>query len=328
MKAFNFLILVTCLKTRVKAQFHDVTGLEKQKNAKIKEDTARRVQENWELNLMVVSTMQMQEREVKKAQERSKELGETTDPFGNTVPGNERPIIRQLDPRTPKTFGNLFLRSEVVEEKMEEVFDNLTDEEKELIESLTEDGEEELYEESEEMMLINAPPRGICGKDRDDAETRCGNTCDPEIPYCVRFAENSEENHVRVGGAGQWKYFDKCFADVICSEPSSSEVLEMASEGGDCAPLRMNNPCPNPCDCYKSKNKKQKCKKACQQTDNKNILACARMKIKGDKKRRSKTIDHLELNKNACDFNVYFNHALQDNQSISGVKLPGLFGTH
>lgn len=325
MKAVSVLILVSCLKVQVEAQFHDPAGLNKQNNARKKEEIANRIEDNWNLNAMTKATMTMQSNEKKKTRKRAQELGEANDPDGNPIPGNKPPILRPIDPRTPKTFGNLFLRKDKVDENMDAVLDNLTDEEKRLMDELNNEEDEE--EEAAEMMLIHGAPRGICGKDREDAETRCGNTCDPEIPYCVRNSEREYEDMVGVGN-GNFKFFDKCFADVLCTEPDSTQVLAMAAEGGDCAPLRMNNPCPNSCDCYKSKNNKRKCHKACEQTDNMNVLKCARMRVKGDKKRRNKTIRYLELNKQACDFNVYYNHALQDHNAIQGVHLPGLFGTH
>jgi len=321
MKGFFVLTLAICLKVRVNAQFHDEAGLNKQKNALKKEEIANRVAENWELNAMVAATMQMQAKEKKAARQRSVELGESTDPSGNPILENKRPILRPIDPRTPKSFGNLFLREDTVDENIEEIYENLTPEEMEMIDSLENEEEDDI---EDELMLIDAAPRGVCGRTKEEAEERCGNTCDPDVPYCVRYAEDNTENFI--GAGNKFKYFDKCWPNVKCV--NNQEVLNMASEGGDCAPLRMNNPCPNPCDCYKSKNKKRKCKNACAQTDNFNILKCARLKAKGEKKRQNKIIRYLDLNRQACDFNVYFNHALQDHAAIQEVSLPGLFGTH
>lgn len=323
MKVLTKSFLAISFIVQVKAQFHDTTGLNKQTNSLKIEAIANRVSENWEMNAMTVATMRMQATETKLARERSIELGEATDPLGNPIFENTAPIVRPIDPRTPQTFGDLFLREEIVNEIMEEIENSLTEEEKGLIASI-DNGEDEL-EEYDNLMLIHSLPRAMCGKDRKDAENKCGNTCNPEIPFCERYAQSEEERMMPTGEA--FKYFDKCFADISCGAPDDETILTMANDE-TCAPLRMNNPCPTSCDCYGSKNKRRKCKEACQQTDNVNIIKCAKMRAKGDKKRKNKIIKHLELNKNACDFNVYFNHPLQSNEEIQGVQLPGLFGTH
>lgn len=317
------------LISQLNAQFHDISGFNKQNNALKIEEIARRVKANWDLNQMDVATQVMARVERNAAVALALDRGEFVTADGTPIPGVVAgPRERPIDPRTGTTFGNPLLREESVDGFVEEIMSSLTEEELELIAELeedTEDGDFPEFDENGNLMFISVPPRGICGTSVDNAEERCGNTCDPELKFCVRTSSNAEENYAQTS-MGVHKFYDICYPDVVCVEPDSARVISKI--GKACEPLRMNNPCPNSCDCYRSKHKRAMCHQKCLSTENLDIVCCSRMRNQGDKKRKRKIAQHLDLNMQACEYNIYFNHPLQTQDEIESKQLPGLFGTH
>eukprot|EP00594_Rhizosolenia_setigera_P001599 CAMPEP_0178946808 /NCGR_PEP_ID=MMETSP0789-20121207/4489_1 /TAXON_ID=3005 /ORGANISM="Rhizosolenia setigera, Strain CCMP 1694" /LENGTH=306 /DNA_ID=CAMNT_0020626837 /DNA_START=78 /DNA_END=998 /DNA_ORIENTATION=- len=264
----------------------------------------------------------------------ARDKGEKFAPDGTPIPENQNVEIRPLDPRFNPAFGNPFFRINNIEKKEEEIFESLSEKEKEFLLTLDEEDMDNLDEEEEEedpgyediyyqFIVSEEKPRGVCGLSKEDAVDRCGSTCDPDVPTCLGLSTTESDRMLLINN--QWHYQGACFEDVSCvGQPE----IEAALEGEECAGKRINNPCPNPCDCHKSDKRKERCHAKCSSLNSKDILQCMKMRASGLKKREKKVLKAvLKQEDSPCEYNVHYVHPLLSFTELSAFELPGLFET-
>lgn len=259
--------------------------------------------------------------------ELAKFRGEKKTPDGRIIQENQNVEIRPLDPRFNPAFGNPFFRINSIEKKEEEVMSAFSEKELEFLDSLDEDFEEDDEESGftdvvDQFIVSEDRPRAVCGLSREDAMSRCGQTCNPDIPTCLAQSSSLDTNMFQIDGA--WFIQGHCFEDISCGE----DDLEAALEGGPCSAKKVNNPCPNPCDCHKSSKTREKCHSRCSSLKSRDVLQCMKLREAGMKKREKKVLaEILKQEEEPCEYNIHFVHPLLSFTELSGIDLPGLFET-
>ena len=262
---------------------------------------------------------------------RAKEKGEEFAPDGTPIPENQNNGIRPLDPRTPTTFGNPFARVNDIDEEINDKLTKggLSSEELEVIEKMKKKGKDsdsslDFEDEFDTMLFIDIVPRHICGISAAHASEMCGPTCDPTYKYCTMGSFEYPGHTDFVKSDGKIENWGTCHEDVLCSSIEGQELV--LDDSDECRSRKITNPCPNPCDCFKNKEKKKNCKEVCSRTDSVSIIACQLERKRGKRRRERIVAKELDSSK-ACSFNVYYEHPLMHSEGLEKETLPGLFGT-
>lgn len=324
-KPLLFMLFAHTTRITTTAQFHDV-------NAN-KLMTTELVEESQRLNAADLARSKgMDEAQAKEKKRLKKEMydlakfrGEKKTPDGRTIKENKNIEIRPLDPRFNPAFGNPFFRINSIEKKEEKIMVALSKKEREFFESI-EDEELFLEEEEEEetkddllngiefndvydqFIISENKPRARCGLSREDAMNKCGQTCDPVVPTCLAPSSSADTNMLQIDGT--WFFQGHCFEDVSC-EGQYQEGEDAVLEGAPCSTKKVNNPCPNPCDCHIDLNKREKCHSKCSSLESRDILQCMKLRETGAKKREKKVLrEILKQEGTPCEYNVHFVHPL------------------
>lgn len=273
----------------------------------------------------------MKKKDKEKELREAKEKGEELAPDGTPIPENQNNGIRPLDPRTPITFGNPFARVNDVDEEINDKLSKggLSSKELEIIEKMKKNEESknstlDYEDEFDTMLVIDIAPRHMCGISAAQASEVCGPTCDPKYKYCTMGSFEFPGHIDFLKSDGQVENWGTCHENVLCSIEEGHELI--LDENNECRSRKIHNPCPNPCDCFKSNKKKQKCKEVCSRTDSVSIVACQLQRKRGKRRRERKVAKELDSSK-ACSFNVYYDHPLMHSEGLEKETLPGLFGT-
>ena len=279
---------------------------------------------------MASAVTAMEKAEAAEAYQEALEKGEPFAPDGTPIPQNQNNGVRPLDPRTPLTFGDPFARvNDVEEEVTQAILDaGLSSTELALLDSMqAQDGNQTqiVYnDEFDTMIVIQVPPRNMCGINLEQAASWCGPTCDPQYKYCTLGSADfyGFTNFVKTDGQIEnWGY---CFESVSCDVVEGHDLI--LDEGDACRTRKINNPCSNPCDCFRSLSDQTLCHDVCSKTDSLSIAAC-HIKRKSGKKRREAKIARALDEADACSFNVYYEHPLMHSEGLEAESLPGLFET-
>ena len=281
--------------------------------------------------LMSSAVTSMKNKDKEKELKKAKEKGEEFAPDGTPIPENQNNGIRPLDPRTPVTFGDPFARVNDVDEEINDKLakGNLSSEELSMIEKMkkgkgNESASLDYEDEFDTMLVIDITPRHMCGISEAQASETCGPTCDPNYKYCTMGSFEFPGHVDFLKSDGQVENWGTCHEDVLCSIKEDHELI--LDESNECRTRKIHNPCPNPCDCFKNKNKQKKCKELCSRTDSVSIIACQLERKRGKRRRERKVARKLDSSK-ACSFNVYYEHPLMHSEGLEKETLPGLFGT-
>lgn len=326
----NLAILSCLLSASVNAQFHETNALNLQTQALLEEKKVAEEVAAATIAEMDSAVTTMEEAEKEAAFQEALEKGELFAPDGTPIPENQNNGVRPLDPRTPLTFGDAFARvNDVEEEVAQAVLDSgLSSTELALLDSMqaqdTNETEVVHDDEFDTMIVVSIPPRNMCGINLEQAAQWCGPTCDPQLKFCTLGAANFYGFTDYVKPDGQIENWGTCFESVSCNIVEEHELI--LEEGDACRTRKINNPCPNPCDCYRNRVKQQICHQVCAKTDSLSIAAC-HVKRKSGKRRRERKIARALDETDACSFNVYYDHPLMHSEGLEAESLPGLFET-
>lgn len=323
-------ILLAHITAQVNAQYFTETYLQDQTDVLVKEEAEAIAFVLAEQAAMDEAVNSMKEAERQKEYEEAMERGEATAPDGTVIIENEliSQGIREIDPRTPVGFGNPLVRVSEVETSVFQVAmdSGISESDLEEIEEMLEAGEAPVFNAtSQHMMFIHLTPRSMCGIDLDHAQNWCGPTCDPNLPFCVMGAVNGVDGYVQtVDSEGRYINWGLCYEDAVCLDESKHELL--VGNQHDCETKAANNPCPNTCDCFKSKVKQSQCHEFCKRTDSLGVIQCKMLQEAGRRRRERKVGNELDLAK-PCNYNVFYEHPMMYNSILEKRALPGLFET-
>lgn len=324
--------LLIAYLAQTNAQFHLTNALNLQSMALVQEEMAKEAEAEAAASAMENAVVAMEEAQRQKEFQEALEKGEPFAPDGTPIPENQNNGIRPLDPRTPTTFGDPFARVNNIDEEISDAIMDagLSDEELAMIAAL-ENGELNITDFTFDdvhntLIYVSVPPRSMCGVSESHAADFCGPTCDESIEYCTM-------GHVS-GVDGFQNFFDqstqaydnwgKCYPDVTCDDLDKHELITNSTDA--CKTRHFQNPCPHPCDCYRSESKQRRCHETCSRTDSVGIVMCSIKRKAGLRRREKKIARELGLAE-ACDFNVYYEHPLMNSEALMTESLPGLFGT-
>lgn len=281
--------------------------------------------------LMNTVVEEMEDAEKEAEYQAALERGDPFAPDGTPIPENQNDGIRPLDPRTPVTFGNPFARVNDVEEEVSaNILDAaLSEEELALIaelEASAASGSVNHTDVYDSMMYLSVQPRNMCGASESHAKNWCGPTCDTGQEFCLLGHVDGVDGYMNYFDSSSNKYINwgRCYPNVICmQEDQHSLILE---ENDECKTRKFANPCPNPCDCFRSESDIALCHDTCSRTDSVSIIACQIQRKAGKARREMKIAMEIQLLE-ACNYNVFYEHPLMANELLEQEALPGLFGT-
>jgi len=314
------------------AQFHLTNALNLQASALVQEEMAKEAEAEAAASAMDNAVAAMEEAEKEREYQEALEKGEPYAPDGTPIPENQNNGIRALDPRTPTTFGDPFARANNVEEEVSDAIMDagLSDEELAMLAAL-EAGELNMTDFTFDdvhntMIYVSVPPRNMCGVSLNHASDICGPTCDESMPFCVMGHVSGVDDFPNFFDQETQSYdnWGKCFPEVTCDDLDQHELITNSTD--ECQTRHFENPCPHPCDCYRSESKKTRCHETCARTDSIGIVMCSIKRKAGLRRREMKIARELGLAQ-ACDFNVYYEHPLMNAEALMTESLPGLFGT-